>query len=178
MHGLVNNAGIYVPSTLMETDTALFERHMRINQLGCFLGMKAVVGAMERAGGGSIVNISSVAGLRGSPGAIAYSATKWALRGMTKAAAVDLAPRRIRVNSVHPGPIDTEMLKVRTPEQNADGCSVCRWRAWAPPRRSPSSCCFCSPMKAATSPAPRSRSTAGHRSRVLGGVAIHVATCL
>jgi NAD(P)-dependent dehydrogenase (short-subunit alcohol dehydrogenase family) len=73
---------------------------------------------MEQSGGGSIVNISSVAGLRGSPGAIAYSATKWALRGMTKAAAIDLAPRKIRVNSVHPGPIDTEMLKVRTPEQN------------------------------------------------------------
>jgi 3alpha(or 20beta)-hydroxysteroid dehydrogenase len=73
---------------------------------------------MERSGGGAIVNISSVAGLRGSPGAIAYSATKWALRGMTKAAAVEYAPRRIRVNSVHPGPIDTEMLNVRTPEQN------------------------------------------------------------
>jgi 3alpha(or 20beta)-hydroxysteroid dehydrogenase len=118
LHGLVNNAGIYQPRTLMETDTELFERHMRVNQLGCFLGMKAVVPLMERSGGGSIVNISSVAGLRGSPGAIAYSATKWALRGMTKAAAIDLAPRRIRVNSVHPGPIDTEMLKVRTPEQN------------------------------------------------------------
>ncbi len=119
LHGMVNNAGIYVPATLLETDVALFERHMRINQLGCFLGMKTVAGAMERAGGGSIVNISSVAGLRGSPGAIAYSATKWALRGMTKAAAIELAPRGIRVNSVHPGPIDTEMLKVRTPEQNA-----------------------------------------------------------
>jgi 3alpha(or 20beta)-hydroxysteroid dehydrogenase len=118
LHGLVNNAGIYQPRTLTETDTELFERHMRVNQLGCFLGMKAVVPLMERSGGGSIVNISSVAGLRGSPGAIAYSATKWALRGMTKAAAIDLAPRRIRVNSVHPGPIDTEMLKVRTPEQN------------------------------------------------------------
>ena len=118
LHGLVNNAGIYQPKTLMETDVALFERHMRINQLGCFLGMKAVVPLMEQSGGGSIANISSVAGLRGSPGAIAYSATKWALRGMTKAAAVDLAPRRIRVNSVHPGPIDTEMLNVRTPEQN------------------------------------------------------------
>jgi 3alpha(or 20beta)-hydroxysteroid dehydrogenase len=118
LHGLVNNAGIYQPSMLMETATELFERHMRINQLGCFLGMKSVVPLMERSGGGSIVNISSVAGLRGSPGAIAYSATKWALRGMTKAAAIDLAPRRIRVNSVHPGPIDTEMLKVRTPEQN------------------------------------------------------------
>jgi 3alpha(or 20beta)-hydroxysteroid dehydrogenase len=118
LHGLVNNAGIYQPRTLMETDIELFESHMRVNQLGCFLGMKAVVPLMERSGGGSIVNISSVAGLRGSPGAIAYSATKWALRGMTKAAAIDLAPRRIRVNSVHPGPIDTEMLKVRTPEQN------------------------------------------------------------
>jgi 3alpha(or 20beta)-hydroxysteroid dehydrogenase len=119
LHGLINNAGIYQPRTLMETDAELFERHMRINQLGCFLGMKAVVPLMERSGGGSIVNISSVAGLRGSPGAIAYSATKWALRGMTKAAAIDLAPRKIRVNSVHPGPIDTEMLNVRTPEQNA-----------------------------------------------------------
>jgi 3alpha(or 20beta)-hydroxysteroid dehydrogenase len=109
LHGLVNNAGIYQPKTLMETDVALFERHMRINQLGCFLGMQSVVPLMERSGGGSIVNISSVAGLRGS---------KWALRGMTKAAAIDLAPRKIRVNSVHPGPIDTEMLNVRTPEQN------------------------------------------------------------
>jgi 3alpha(or 20beta)-hydroxysteroid dehydrogenase len=118
LHGLINNAGIYQPATLMETDTALFERHMRINQLGSFLGMQAVVSMMEKSGGGSIVNISSVAGLRGSPGAIAYSATKWALRGMTKAAAIDLAPRKIRVNSVHPGPIDTEMLNVRTPEQN------------------------------------------------------------
>jgi 3alpha(or 20beta)-hydroxysteroid dehydrogenase len=120
LHGLVNNAGIYQPRTLMETDTELFERHMRVNQLGCFLGMKVVVPLMEQSGGGSIVNISSAAGLRGSPGAIAYSATKWALRGMTKAAAIDLAPRRIRVNSVHPGPIDTEMLKVRTPEQNRE----------------------------------------------------------
>ncbi len=119
LHGLINNAGIYQPRTLVETDTELFERHMRVNQLGCFLGMKCVVPVMERSGGGSIVNISSVAGLRGSPGAIAYSATKWALRGMTKAAAIDLAPKKIRVNSVHPGPIDTEMLNVRTPEQNA-----------------------------------------------------------
>ena len=118
LHGLINNAGIYQPRTLMETDTALFEQHMRINQLGPFLGMKAVVPLMERSGGGAIVNISSVAGLRGSPGAIAYSATKWALRGMTKAAAIDLAPRNIRVNSIHPGPIDTPMLDVRTPEQN------------------------------------------------------------
>jgi 3alpha(or 20beta)-hydroxysteroid dehydrogenase len=118
LHGLVNNAGIFIPRPLLETDAALFEQHTRINQFGCFLGMKAVVGAMERSGGGSIVNISSVAGLRGVPGAFAYTATKWALRGMTKSAAVELAPRRIRVNSVHPGPIDTEMLRVRSEEEN------------------------------------------------------------
>src|SRR5262249_56522870 len=69
LHGLVNNAGIYQPRTLMETETELFERHTRVNQLGCFLGMKTVVPLMEHSGGGSIVNISSVAGLRGSPGA-------------------------------------------------------------------------------------------------------------
>jgi 3alpha(or 20beta)-hydroxysteroid dehydrogenase len=120
LHGMVNNAGIYQPKTLMETDVELFERHMRVNQLGCFIGMKAVVPLMEKSDGGSIVNVSSVAGLRGSPGAIAYSATKWAVRGMTKAAAVDLAPRKIRVNSIHPGPIDTDMLRVRTPQQNAE----------------------------------------------------------
>ena len=118
LYGMVNNAGIFAPRSLMETDAALFERHMRVNQLGCFLGMKAVVPLMERSGGGAIVNISSVAGLRGSPNAIAYSSTKWALRGMTKAAAIELAPRGIRVNSVHPGPIDTEMLNVRTREEN------------------------------------------------------------
>ena len=65
---MVNNAGIYIPKPLLETDAALFERHMRVNQLGCFLGMKAVAGLMERSCGGSIVNISSVAGLRGYVG--------------------------------------------------------------------------------------------------------------
>jgi 3alpha(or 20beta)-hydroxysteroid dehydrogenase len=111
LHGLVNNAAIYQPRRLLETDLDLWNRHLLINQTGCFLGMKAVVPAMERSGGGSIVNISSGAGLRGSPQAFAYSTTKWALRGMTKAAAMDLARHKIRVNSIHPGPIETEMLK-------------------------------------------------------------------
>jgi len=119
LHGLINNAGIFRPAYLGETDLELWERHLRINQTGCFLGMKAVVGAMQKSGSGSIVNISSVAGLRGSPAAFAYSATKWALRGMTKAAAIDLAKHKIRVNSVHPGPIDTEMLAFWTEEQRA-----------------------------------------------------------
>jgi 3alpha(or 20beta)-hydroxysteroid dehydrogenase len=120
LHGLVNNAGIYQPKDLLDTDTALFERHIAINQIGPFLGMKAVVPLMERSGGGAIVNVSSTAGLKGSPRAFAYSATKWALRGMTKTAALDLADRNIRVNSIHPGPIDTEMLNVRTPAENRE----------------------------------------------------------
>ena len=81
LHGLVNNAGIYQPRTLMGTETELFERRTRVTQLGCFPGMKIVVPLMEQPGGGSIANISSVAGLRGCPAALAYSATKWALRG-------------------------------------------------------------------------------------------------
>ena len=118
VNGLVNNAGIFEPRPMMETDAALFERHTRVNQLGTFLGMRAVVPALDRAAGGSIVNISSTAGLRGSVNTLAYTATKWAVRGMTKAAALELAAMNIRVNSVHPGPIDTDMLRVRGEEEN------------------------------------------------------------
>jgi len=117
LHGLINNAAIYQPKRLLETDLELWNRNLVINQTGCFLGMKAVVAPMERSGGGSIVNISSGAGLRGSPQAFAYSTTKWALRGMTKAAAMDLARYKIRVNSIHPGPIETDMLKEWTGDQ-------------------------------------------------------------
>ena len=116
--GLVNNAGVYTPVSIADTDTAQFERHTRVNQLGTFLGMRAVVPAFERAGGGAIVNMSSTVALRSAPNAIAYTATKWAVRGMTKAAALELAGKNIRVNSVHPGPIDTDMLNVRTREEN------------------------------------------------------------
>ena len=116
--GLVNNAGVYTPMSLLETDTAQFERHTRVNQLGTFLGMRAVVPAFVRSGGGAIVNMSSTVALRSAPNAIAYTATKWAVRGMTKAAALELADRNIRVNSVHPGPIDTDMLNVRTRAEN------------------------------------------------------------
>ena len=117
LHGLVNNAGTFEPEPLMRTTVEQFERQVRVNQLGTFLGMQAVVPAMEGTGSGSIVNISSTAGLRAAPGAFAYTATKWAVRGMTKAAAMDLAAKHIRVNSVHPGPSDTEMMRGRSAEE-------------------------------------------------------------
>lgn len=116
---LVNNAGIYQPAPLETCSTELFERMWRVNQLGVFLGMRAAVPALRARGGGAIVNISSIAGLRGFPGALAYVGTKWAVRGMTKTAATELAPDRIRVNSVHPGLIDTPMIAANTAETNA-----------------------------------------------------------
>jgi 3alpha(or 20beta)-hydroxysteroid dehydrogenase len=109
---LINNAGIWkiAPIAMMSGDD--YMEVVRVNQLGVFLGMKAVLGAMGTGGGGSIVNISSVAGLTGAIGQVAYGATKWAVRGMTKTAAVELAMVNIRVNSIHPGLIDTQMLQM------------------------------------------------------------------
>ena len=89
-----------------------------VNQVAVFLGMKSVFPSMTRAGGGSIVNISSVAGLIGAAHALAYTASKFAVRGMTKVAAIEFAPRNIRVNSVHPGLILTPMTEP-TPESAA-----------------------------------------------------------
>ena len=118
LHGLVNNAGVYTPLPIQQTDSAQFERHMRVNQLGTFLGMRAVISAFEDTGSGAIVNMSSTVALRSAPNSIAYTASKWAVRGMTKAAALELVERNIRVNSVHPGPIDTDMLSVRSNAEN------------------------------------------------------------
>jgi len=113
LHGLVNNAGIYQPKPIRDTDPELLEAHFRVNQLGVVLGLKSSAPLMQRSGGGSIVNVSSTAGLQGIPNAIAYVGTKWAVRGMTKTAALELASGNIRVNSVHPGLIDTPMLSSR-----------------------------------------------------------------
>ena len=107
---LINNAGIYKQGPLTEMALADYEKVISINQVGVFLGMKVGGKAMMANHYGAIVNISSVAGLRGNAGSIAYSASKWAVRGMTKVAAAELGRWGIRVNSIHPGLIDTPML--------------------------------------------------------------------
>src|SRR3954452_1660407 len=108
---LVNNAGVLMFSELVNTSTADFERLFRVNMLGCFLGMRTVAPIMIEHGGGSIVNASSIEGLGGMPALVAYTGTKFAVRGMTKAAAMELGPKGVRVNSVHPGMIDTGMIR-------------------------------------------------------------------
>jgi 3alpha(or 20beta)-hydroxysteroid dehydrogenase len=108
---LVNNAGILRFGLLEHTPLEEFESVVKVNQTGTFLGMKSVVGAMRRAGGGSIVNISSLAGIQGVGGAFSYTASKFAVRGMTKVAAIEFGAAGIRVNSVHPGGIETPMTR-------------------------------------------------------------------
>lgn len=122
---LINNAGIFPVQSLMETNEEDYRRVIDINQVGVYLGMRAVVPAMREAGGGSIVNISSIAGMLATPQSFAYGASKWAVRGMTKAAAHDLGRDNIRVNSIHPGIIDTPMLSA-LPGWEADAESLVR----------------------------------------------------
>jgi 3alpha(or 20beta)-hydroxysteroid dehydrogenase len=107
---LVNNAGILLFGVSM-VDTSLddYMRVINVNQVGVFLGMKHTVPAMIEAGGGSIVNISSTNGMAGYGGTVAYTASKFAVRGMTKNAALELGQHGIRVNSIHPGGVDTAM---------------------------------------------------------------------
>jgi 3alpha(or 20beta)-hydroxysteroid dehydrogenase len=107
---LVNNAGIGLLGALKTMSVADYMKTIEINQLGVFLGMRSVAAAMKAAGGGSIINISSIAGLGGAVGGVAYCASKFAVRGMTKVAAMELGPDNIRVNSIHPGGVMTNML--------------------------------------------------------------------
>ena len=107
---LVNNAGFLAPGSLLETDASSFELHYRVNQLGTFLGMANIAPLMASAGQGSIINIASIGAMRGFAGEFAYCTTKWAIRGMTRCAAIELGPSGVRVNVICPGPIDTPML--------------------------------------------------------------------
>lgn len=104
---LVNNAGIAEGSAFADTSLESYRRVTEVNQTGVFLGMRAAVEPMTARGGGSIVNVSSIDGMVGAPFIISYIASKWAVRGMTKAVAMELAPRGIRVNSLHPGHVHT-----------------------------------------------------------------------
>lgn len=108
---LMNNAGILHFSALGETALSDYQRVIGVNQTGTFLGMRSVVDLMISSGGGSIINVSSVEGLAGMPYFIPYTGSKFAIRGMTKAAALELGGQGIRVNSIHPGMIDTKMVR-------------------------------------------------------------------
>ncbi len=107
----VSNAGIFVSRPITDTTVEEYMRVVQINQLGVFLGLKHVGPVMTAAGSGSIINISSVAGMRGPANMVAYVASKWAVRGMTKTAMNEFAPSGVRVNSIHPGLIETPMLE-------------------------------------------------------------------
>jgi 3alpha(or 20beta)-hydroxysteroid dehydrogenase len=131
---LVNNAAIFDPKPLTETSSVNMTAHFNVNQLGVLLGMQAVIEPMTNIGGGSIINISSLSGLRHLPGQFAYAASKWAVRGMSGCAAVELARSNIRVNSVYPGLIDTPMLSGNSPETNALYASLVPMGRMAQPR--------------------------------------------
>ncbi len=112
---LVNNAGMWNPKGLLDTTPEEFRRVVEVNQTGVFLGMRAVAPSMCEARAGSIVNISSNAGLRGGGMPHAYAASKWAVRGMSRAAAWELAEYGVRVNAVMPGFVNTPMIEGGAP---------------------------------------------------------------
>ncbi|GAC70973.1 SDR family oxidoreductase [Gordonia soli] len=110
VHGLVNNAGIFGTGSVLDAELDDFQAVQRVNVDGTLLGIRAVAPVLRDAGGGSIVNVSSIAGLIGIHDRAAYVTAKWAVRGLTHAAAIDLGEWHIRVNSIHPGRIATPFI--------------------------------------------------------------------
>lgn len=106
---LVNNAGIQKLGTTLDSSLEDFDAVVQVNLNGTFLGTKIIGPSLIKAGGGSIINVSSIAGMIGLPNTVGYVAAKWAVRGITKASALELAPHHIRVNSIHPGRIVTDL---------------------------------------------------------------------
>ena len=123
---LVNNAGIWRRGHVLETSSEQWDEIMGVNAKGVFLGTKAAIPEMRKAGGGSIINISSTAGLVGSRTSSAYSASKGAVRIFTKSTAVQYAAEGIRANSIHPGPIDTDMGDQVWPDATSREAAVAR----------------------------------------------------
>ena len=117
---LVNNAGILRFNSIENTALEEYELVIRVNQVGCFLGMKSAIGALRAAGGGSIVNISSAAGIEAMIGIVSYCSSKFAVRGMTKVAALEFGADNVRVNSVHPGGVNTPMVVAAGSESAED----------------------------------------------------------
>ncbi len=121
LDALVNNAGVEGPvRPLTETDADHFDRVLAVNVRGVFLGMKHAAPVIAAQGGGAIVNLSSVAGLGGTPGIVAYGASKHAVIGVTKTAAMEFAPMQIRVNAVCPSPVETRMMRALEAGMNPD----------------------------------------------------------
>ncbi|GAA1845667.1 glucose 1-dehydrogenase [Actinomadura bangladeshensis] len=116
---LHNNAAVLRAGTVVGSTRQDFLDLMDVNVWGCVVGMQQVLPSMRRAGGGSIINVSSTGGLIGQPGAVTYSASKAAVRGLTKAAAIDLAPE-VRVNSLHPGWVDTPMVREKNKQTDEE----------------------------------------------------------
>lgn len=116
---LVNNAAMFKPASFDDTTAQDMETHLRVNVLGVFLGMKAALDPMRRAGTGAIINTASVVAMRHQPGWLAYATSKWAVRGMGGCVAAELAAEGVRVNTVFPGIIDTPMLAGLTDDAKA-----------------------------------------------------------
>ena len=125
LHILVNNAGILRLGSVLDMALDDYMAVVQVNQVGSFLGIKIGGRAIVDSGGGSIVNTSSIGGLWGIPGGVAYSASKFAVTGMTKTAAIELGRSGVRVNSIHPGIIDTDMVRAFRPEtEEADAAGA------------------------------------------------------
>jgi 3alpha(or 20beta)-hydroxysteroid dehydrogenase len=114
---LVNNAAVLHMASIEDTTLADYERVVRVNQVGCFLGIRAVAPVMKRAGRGSIVNVASIDGMSAKNGIVAYAASKWAVRGMTRVAALELGQRGIRVNAVCPEAGNADMMRPYVPKE-------------------------------------------------------------
>ena len=136
---LVNNAGVLLLAAIGDTALAEFERVVRVNQIGTFLGIKSVVEPMKEAGAGSIVNISSIDGLSAQNGLIAYASSKWAVRGMTRVAALELGKFGIRVNAVCPEAGSAEMIAPYIPDGVDVEQVIAHGQPYLAPQRSRSS---------------------------------------